>query len=449
MRFEHHNQPPDEERRTIEAANARRILEAMEVRPLANVAGINSLMPYLATPDRLDGWETTRYLADALGDAYDLYWTDLGLLRPCFGNEHAAAVMDGSEIDYAPLFYDAPHILQIIRMVNLLQDSGKVLSIAEAGNNFSQSFYNRLVSRNVLDSIYDAPELGDSANGGMHPLAKKAAFMLIDQDIIGGILQNRNVSETLAMFQSEWPAELLEYRDDLLLASYLSDASAHSAYRLVRNPRNGYIEPAVRQNDSQLTFLFQKHRNGAVTLTPDRSELLLHALPYVNRLRHLLADELSPYPREADVFEEVLNQKLTRHQDITRYVPALGETAIWLRDESNVRGEDTVRIAESERYGKYVNRITQYRDDSYRDALYYLPGDGRIWGRFVEGNDANSFQPIDYFDYPPDYEHPDPEVTEMQRNIIETMHAREKEEIGLPLASAQAWQVIHDTENLL
>ncbi|HEU5121250.1 MAG TPA: hypothetical protein VFT59_00245, partial [Candidatus Saccharimonadales bacterium] len=226
------------------------------------------------------------------------------------------------------------------------------------------------------------------------------------------------------------------------------DASAHSSYRLIRNPRSGYIEPAVQPDDAQLTFLFERHRNGAVTLTPDRCDILLQALPGVNRLRHLLTNELSPYAREDDVFNEVLTQKLTRHQDATRYIPELGGAAIWLNDGPNALGHDTVRILENQGYGKTMSRTTSYRGDGFIDRMYYLPGDGRIWGRFIGGS---SIHPHFFSDYiqPEEYQHPDPAVTAMQRNVQETAMYNEKDNIGRPLTLQEAWQVINDAENVL
>jgi hypothetical protein len=118
--------------------------------------------------------------------------------------------------------------------------------------------------------------------------AKRATELLVGQDIIGGLLQGRNGSEAaLADLRQEWPKELAEYFDDLLLAAYLSDASAHSIHRQTLYGRSGQFEPAVRPDDAQLTFLFEKHPNGEITLTPDRAKFIARHLPGLQRLRHL------------------------------------------------------------------------------------------------------------------------------------------------------------------
>lgn len=240
---------PDVERPQMPPALAQEIVSSLETTPLADEERLNTLVQKLAEPNRLDGWGTTKELVDSLqrDGAYHLYWGDHGLLRPCLGTEHAAAVFDGSEIDYLPPFYSGPEpappeVLQIKRLTDEFQDDGKVLSVALTGDNFSQAHFNRLTTANLLRSIR------------LREPVKRATALLAGLNVVGGILQGYDVDEELAQFQAAWPEEFAGYRDDLVLASYLSDASAHSAYRLIRNARTGFIEPAVRPDDAQLTF---------------------------------------------------------------------------------------------------------------------------------------------------------------------------------------------------
>ena len=193
----HHGEEPDEERRQMSAETAERIMAHLDSATLADPERLHPLVERMGTSERMDGWTATKQLADSLGDNYDLYWGDLDLLRTCLGTEHAAAVFDGNEIDYRPLLGGHPEILRIARLTDLLQDSGKVLSVAMTGSNFAQSEYNTRVARNVVGCI---------ADGYLDQSAKQAVVALAGLDVIGGILQGHDVDEKLAQFNAAWPA---------------------------------------------------------------------------------------------------------------------------------------------------------------------------------------------------------------------------------------------------
>lgn len=424
---------PDDERRQMPPIVAQEIVDSLETTPLADETRLHALVQKVALPERLDGWETTKELADSLEreGAYDLYWGDHGLRRPCLGTEHAAAVFDGSEIDYLPAFYDhpepaPPEVLQIKRLTDEFQDDGKVLSVALTGENFRQAHFNRLITANLLRST----RLRESV--------KQAIALLADLNVLGGMLQGYDVDQELARFQADWPEEFADYRDDLMLASYLSDASAHSAYRLIRNARTGFIEPAVRPEDVQLTFLFARHRSGALTLTADRCALLLERFPGINRLRYLLDGSLGPYAREDEVFSEVVARQLA-----TRRQPR-GEVQIL--DEDGLR-TDAISFTEGDRYGKHV-RINSYVQGMSlhvsTETMYWLPGDGRLWQRSVYVGDlALAYEAGDYLGPDPaTYHHANLDVEAMQRRVAQAKPI-EDGSIGRPLPVADAWRAIN------
>jgi hypothetical protein len=433
-----HGQPSDE-RRAMPPKTARDIMSAMNTVPLADETPLNQFVDSLKEPTRLDGWETTKAFVDCLrGDAYHLYWGDHGLLRPCLGTEHSAAVFDGSEIDYLPAFYERSgeavpaEILQIKRITDVVQDDGKVLSVAQTGENFAQSRFNRLVTANFLRSMRLSRPI------------KRAIALLADANIIGGILQGFDTEQELTRFQKRWPPEFCDYRDDLLLASYLSDAGAHSSYRLIRNARTGFIEPAVRPNDTQLSFLFTRHSDGALTLTPDHSALLLERLPNINRLRYLLDGSRGPYAREDVMFTEIVSRKLAIRRKLH------DEVQVIKKDGPRT---DAISFADSDRHGKHI-RINSYVQGMSpyvpTETMYWLPGDGRLWQRSVYvGNLALAFEAGDYMGADPaSYRHADPEVQGMQRGITQAAPA-EDSTIGRPLSVRDAWQTIHNLQGLM
>jgi len=433
-----HGQAGDQDRRLMPPEVAQGIMATINTQPLADETCLNELVESLAEPTRLDGWTTTKAFVDSLvDDAYHLYWDDHGLLRPCLGTEHAAAVFDGSEIDYLPAFYEQPgkevppEILQIKRITDLVQDDGKVLSVAQVGNNFAQAHFNRLTTANFLRSMH------------LSRPVKQAIALLADANFIGGILQDFDVENELERFQKRWPPEFRAYRDDLLLASYLSDASAHSSYRLIRNARTGFIEPAVRPDDTQLSFLFARHPSGALTLTPERCALLLEKLPGINRLRYLLDGSLGPYAREDDVFAEIVTRGLA-----TRPRPQ-GEVQVL---KENGPRTDTVSFAESDRHGNHV-RVNSYVQGASphvsTESMYWLPGDGRLWQRSVYvGSLAIAFEAGDYIGpKPASYQHTDPAVRAMQKRVAHAAPA-EDGSIGRPLSAPDAWRVINWLQSL-
>jgi len=417
-----HHTPLSGDRRQMPLALATRIMDPANTAPLADKAAINLLVEHMGEPDRIDGWETVQQLTHSLGDAYDLYWGDLKLLRVCLGNEHAAAVFDGNEIDYTPLFYDKPEILKIMRLTALLQDVGKVPCVTLTGNNFAQSSFNISIAQKIVDCISDEQ---------LSPVAKRAVVALVGLDVIGGILQGHDVDEKLAHFMSQWPEELEEFKEDLMLSSYLSDASAHSKYRLYRNARNGFVEPAVQEDDAQLSFLFEKHRNGAVTLTPDRCEVLLSRFPGVTRLRHLLNGDRSPYAREDDVFAEVVSRKARAHP---------------LRDPQD-NGDELVYILQaSSQFGPSVNTLTypHHRPSIALEERYWLPGDGRVWHRAIWAGTV----PLDgYGPSPQSYTHTDPTIAKMQKHVL-IADQIQASNIGKPSSPKDAWTFINLVENL-
>jgi len=440
--MEHGPQPPDGERRYMAGDVADQVKNTISQGSLvANKQRFVELVEdNFSDPVRLDGWNCAYELTASLGHPNDeLFWSDLDLARPCLGIEHAAAVFQGNENDYAPYFYDAPEALETTRLTALLQDSGKALAVAEDGNNFGQTAQNVKVTRCILDAT-DATE----------PHVKQAVLALVGQDIIGGLLQGRDVAAGLEAFQQAWPAELADYRDDLLLASYLSDASAHSGQRLYQNARNSYTEPAVRTDDMNLDFLFTRHSSGAVTLTPGRCELLLQALPGVKRLRPLLTGEPSPVIAEGVVFEETVKHTMTSE-------PRAKEGSISYNEDGNVRTLTT--LGTHALIGNFAQQVTiETGDDGYdpldelrndhvaHQVTYYAPGDGRVWGM-----GAALHSPTDYYQgYIPaghHDNHPNRVIDSMLATIVST-RAIERNRLGQPLPSRIAWKLILDIKDI-
>lgn len=428
-RIEHHLQPPDDERRHMTPQTAMAIKASIQEGSLvADPERLEALAEEFTLPTRLDGWDSVDALTTSLGSNDELFWSDLDLLRPCLGNEHAAAVFDGNEIDYVPYFYDTPEALQITRLTALAQDSGKALAVAEEGNNFGQTAFNKQITEQIVAPLQN-----------LTPTAKKAISLLVGQDLIGGILQNKDVTDALEEFRAAWPPDLADYRDDLLLASYLSDASAHSGMRLYRNARNSYTEPAVRPDDAQLTFLFEHHPNGAVTLTEDRRQLLLDALPGINRLRPLLTGEPSPIVREDDIFKDIITRKLDRYASVQEGM-----------HEYSDNGEEKrlIRLGTNALHGTNVTIFTTYasRSDVSRQQVYFTPGDGRIWEQ-----SATTYHRIPMFDAYYDGnrdKHPDAAIDKMQSDVA-YRRAIEGEDLGKPLSPKKAWQVIEHIGNII
>ncbi|HET8669235.1 MAG TPA: hypothetical protein VFM05_01035, partial [Candidatus Saccharimonadales bacterium] len=315
---------------------------------------------------------------------------------------------------------------RISRLTALLQDGGKVLSVAATGTNFAQSFFNVRIARRMVASIADE-YLG--------PAAKRAVIALVGLEVIGGILQGHDVEEKLAQFMADWPEEFEEVREDLMLSSYLSDASAHSDFRLYRNARNGFPEPAVRRDDAQLSFLFTRHRSGAVTLTPDRCATLLSRLPGIKRLRYLLTGELGPYAREDEAFAEVVGRKV-----------CTGSKGVVTIHDPAEYSEDVYILEEQGRFGISANILTYPldRSDVAIDRRYWLPGDGRVWERSVW---VGASVPSDPGPPPEAYAHVNPEVYAMQQRVI-TADGVYASNIGRPLLLDEAWRVIHAIENV-
>lgn len=247
--------------------------------PLADATLINELVANFESPEPIDPWQAVNKLARALGDADSLLLGDLNILRPLRGIEHAGTVLSSGE-EYIPLFQDAPPIVRVVkRFADMCGDIGKVLSVADTGQNFAQAEYNLKVTTNILKST-NLPEYA------------KRAVELLGRDVIGGLLQGREGAEAaLAALRQEWPEELAEYFDDLVLNAYMDDASAHSDHRQTLYIRTGQLERAVRPDDAQLTFLFVRHPSGVLTLTPDRAELVARHLPNLRRLRHLIVSD--------------------------------------------------------------------------------------------------------------------------------------------------------------
>jgi hypothetical protein len=387
-------------------------------------------------PVRLDGWNCAYELTISLGHPNDeLFWSDLDLARPCLGIEHAAAVFQGNENDYAPFFYDAPDALEATRLTALLQDDGKALAVAEEGNNFGQTAYNVEVAKQIL-----------TATDEVEPHTKQAVVALIGQDIIGGLLQGKDVAAGMKAFQDAWPPELAEYRDDLLLASYLSDASAHSELRLYQNARNSRTEPAVRPDDMNLGFLFVRHPNGAVTLTPDRCQLLLDALPGIKRLRPLLTGEPSTVIAEGVVFEESVGHTIAA-------VPRTREGLTAHNSDNTIKTVTT--LGAHALTGNYAEIVTsETSEDGHELAaermahqtIYYAPGDGRVWGMGATFHSLNDYYQ-GYISTARTETHPNSDIEKMLATIV---HSRtvERNRLGQPLPADVAWKLIYDIEDL-
>lgn len=430
-------QSPEEERLRMDMATSSRIMEDIEAnRPLIiDQEECNRLIQQFSDPDYINPTLATKSFADSLSSRdpnktnHDLVWADLDLLRPCLGTEHITAVLGGIEVDYAPLFYDSPLALQIMRTTALLQDGGKVLCVNQTGNNFEQEKYNTLVSRNITESL---PETILSTP------AKRAINLLIEYgDIVGGILQDKPVDELITDLQAAWPTELEEYRDDLMLIAYLSDASAHSNFRLYDNYRQSRLEPAVRPEDQQLSFLFESHQNGAVTLTEERCQKLLQRFPGLNRTRHLLEGNWSPLPWAADVLATIITEKLT----------TFGEEGedIWRNNgKDDFGGNLRVYLLQKGRYA------TSADYDRYHDRTeYFTPGDGRVWAHWQRNHYVfpmigimmqDTYVPKDLFD------HSNPQIAAMQQQYYEGRKTQ-AENMGHPLSEKQAWSVIHEIQS--
>lgn len=422
----HYPQPDDEPRITMspeEAAGVSAGLASTEA--LGDPWQLKTFVQGLALPERLDAFTMCKQFVDALGPYYSLYWRDLALLRPCLGIEHNTAVADGLELDYAPALYDEPIVLQVARFLPHVQDGGKALCVAETGNNFGQKSYNLAVTRKVLESV---PE------EALPNYAKQAVMLLNEFDVIGGLLQGHDVADDLEQFRAAWPGKLAPYRDDLMLIAYLSDASAHSGYRMYHNIRYASLEPAVRPNDAQLSFLFDRHPGGAVTLTPDRCHTLLEHLPTLNRMRYLLTGERGPFAQDADIFATVLQQLTRMHNGVEWFSDPISED---ITDRVCLRPDGSI----------LVNRTSRHNTAYVRSARYFTPGDGRVW---CHVSHASSVLPMHGFDMrpvpQPAYQHPDNEVAARQRTHLYGLQYR-SEDFGHPLDPEAFWQLIHRIES--
>jgi hypothetical protein len=446
---------PIDPRPQMAAETHERIMAALDERPLADAAVLNELISDLDTPQPLDPWETTVRFARSLGDSYELLWGDLGLLRPCLGIEHASAVLGGIEDDYLPYFRDheRPELRTILRLTALLQDSGKVLTVADTGENFQQTEYNRRVTANILRSV--SPDL-------LPEHAKQAVELLVGQDIIGKLLQNIEGAEAeLAQLREAWPRELAPYLDDLLAAAYLSDASAHSTYRQAIDTRTGWLLPAVQPEDIQLTFLFEPHESGAITLTPDRCLTVARHLPGLRRLRHLMVPgvlpEFRPVPTAAEAFAEVARNKFLGNAALVEATDA-GEKILFLEPAGAYHGLPPARfITLSERpiagrypgphlIGSLTADVPMYNGTTQNT---FHPRGGRLWQRTIHYSYPRLDSPLAYSipefapAPPPDPidTHGDPAVTAALSRIAHA-GATEAYEFGVPMPERDAWHFV-------
>lgn len=413
---------------------------------LADPHSMRELTEVFAARATIDPWEAMLHLTRALErpEAYQLLWRDLNILRPASGVEHASAVLGGLEEDYIRFFFSAPEEVRIIsRFGAVFGDIGKILTVATTGQNFTQSEDNRRVAARLMQST-DLP-----------PFVKRAVPLLVGHDILGGLLQGHADAVTqLSALREKWPKALAPYLDDMLFALYMSDASAHSAYRSAVNTRTGYLQPAVQPDDAQLTFLFERHPSGALTLTPERCAIIAAHLPDMHFLRHLVVPgtqpEILPYTQPAEVFADIVRRAFNARADdvqvddvsraewvsltpqtVLHYCPQAERVFLrrYAEDRPSGTGLGALVVSVPEQNGTIQNTLHVRDGRVWLRRIAYRPGDPR---------------PIDMslsYSLPPTSAHSD-EWTEQAMRRVAYARSTTAFSIGVPLGEVDAWQFV-------
>lgn len=251
----------DDEVRTIRAM--------LDVRaPLVVATRFNALVRRLGDGASLDPYSVMCGLARCSSEMTALLRTDVGLGRPCRLHEHTQGVLDAMERDHIRLL-GAVSSRRVLRLALLLQDIGKSWCVSVTGSNFEQAEYNVRVAENLLETL---------TTDTLPSVEQKAVRLLLGQDIIGGALQGRFDHDELEGLRAAWPQPLAPEFDDLVVAAYLADASAHTEYRSYRDADTLRLVPCTRPGDETLTWLFEPDGAARLALRVPEHRQIVRAL---------------------------------------------------------------------------------------------------------------------------------------------------------------------------
>ncbi|HSX15904.1 MAG TPA: hypothetical protein VLF40_03890 [Candidatus Saccharimonadales bacterium] len=260
---------------------------------------LNGLVAHIGTAEAVNPALVVRGLEACSPHLTILFGADIGLLRAARLGEHTEADLSGFE-SYAELFPEPEH-RQILRFGSLARDSGKSWCVKATGDNREQTAYNTVVTDALLDAV-DSEVMADDA--------KEVVRLLVEYDIVGNALQGRFDQAKLDELRARWPVRLADQLEDFVVASYLSDASAHTAYRTFTDMDTGEARPCVTPEDVSLDFLFEPPVDSSpLTLTQPYRRAVAAIFPHRRATHDLMRDDTPrepatehdyPYITEAD-----------------------------------------------------------------------------------------------------------------------------------------------------
>lgn len=259
---------------------------------------LNNAVAVLRTNETLDPLQSVQAITASSSHLRTLFDADIGLLRPCRLDEHTEADLGGLEQDYIPLFSDPEH-RQILRFASFCKDSGKSLCNKATGDNLQQTAYNLRITEALLGAVDNEVMAAD---------AKEAVRLLVEYDTVGSLLQGKFDQAQVDELRSRWPERFADQLADLVVTSYMSDASAHTAHRIFTDRTTGEPRQAVMPEDRSLDFLFEPH-SKPVTLTQPYRRAVAALFPDAQATAALLRSDVTdeevptreyPYTTEAD-----------------------------------------------------------------------------------------------------------------------------------------------------
>jgi hypothetical protein len=281
-----------------------RNLTALEIRtiggmldahaPLVDVKRFNALVAGFRSGSPLDPYRVVCELAGCSREMTALLRADLGLLRPCRLYEHTQGVLDGLERDYIAVFPAASQ-RRVLRLAALLGDIGKSLCVAQTGSNLDQLTYNARLADNLIATLSTAT---------MSAAEREAVRLLLGCDVIGGALQGRFDYRVLQQLRDAWPRSLASERDDLVLAAYLADATAHTEYRSHRDAGTLQMIRCIVPGDEALTWVFEAGAQGQLALrVPEHRRIVAALFPGLQATAELVAPYEGDWTPAADTRE--------------------------------------------------------------------------------------------------------------------------------------------------
>jgi hypothetical protein len=268
--------------------------------PVVAAERFNALVASFGDSAPLDPYRVVCGLARCSQEMTALLRADVGLPRPCRLYEHTQGVLDGLERDYIGLF-DAASNRRVLRLALLLQDIGKSLCVFVTGSNFEQAQYNVRVAENLLATL---------TTDTLPPVEQQAVRLLLAHDIIGEAVQGRFDHNQLEKLQAAWPQALEPDFDDLVIVSYLADASAHTEHRSYRDADTLEMAPCTKSDDETLSWLFEADAGGRLALrVPEHRQIVRALFPSLNAVAPLVPPSdggpVSGTRTSAALFEEV------------------------------------------------------------------------------------------------------------------------------------------------